>query len=233
MRLTEVITGVYQLPLFRTSAFLIMDEQITIVDAGWRGCGGTVLRAVKALGRHPEEVRYIISTHYHPDHVGGMASLKKRSGGQVAAHETEAAALGGSTPYPRRSPVRPLALRWLLAPVFAALQPPAFPVDVPLGSGQVLDVLGGMEVVHTPGHTPGSISLLFPRQGLLLAGDALQYRRGRLLPPSPWFSEDMKQGEESVRKLAGLEFETLGLSHFPAIRGGGSKMLRELADSLE
>ena len=227
--LTEVIPNVYNLSLIGTSVLLLLEEQITVIDAGWRGSGKRVLRALDRLGRQSEEIGHIISTHYHLDHVGGIAHIKKQSGGQVAAHESEIPYLrSGTLPNPVEHPI----IRLLVAPILALLRPEQFSVDMPLSDGSQLDALGGMTIVHSPGHTPGSISLHFPQEGLLMVGDALEYRRGKLQLPSRYVSSDMQQAKESVRKLAQLDFEVLCFSHFPPIKKNASKLLKQFAHLL-
>ena len=224
--LTEVIPNVYNLSLIGTSVLLLLEEQITVIDAGWRGSGKRVLRALDRLGRQSEEIGHIISTHYHLDHVGGIAHIKKQSGGQVAAHESEIPYLrSGTLPNPVEHPI----IRLLVAPILALLRPEQFSVDMPLSDGNQLDALGGMTIVHSPGHTPGSISLHFPQEGLLMVGDALEYRQGKLQLPSRYVSSDMQQAKESVRKLAQLDFEVLCFSHFPPIKKNASKLLKQFA----
>ncbi len=91
-------------------------------------------------------------THAHVDHAGGLADLRGRTGATVAAHERDAAYLREGT-----GPVaRPSTLR---RPPAAALPPASTPVPVEeeLADGQLLDVAGGLRVVHTPGHTPGHV----------------------------------------------------------------------------
>ena len=232
MRLTEIIAGVYQLEFFRTSVFLVLEEPVTIVDAGWKGCGWLVLKTLERLGIQPRDIGYIVATHHHPDHAGGMAHLQEKTGALVAAHEWEVPVLEGLAVAAAPEVMRTGPLRWLTSPGFTALEAPRVGVDLPLAHGSRLETLGGLEVVHCPGHTPGSISLHFPREGLLLVGDALQFHRGQLELPSRWYTEDMATARESVLKLAELDFDTLGFSHFPPIRGNASQMLRELADSL-
>ncbi|MDA1219017.1 MAG: MBL fold metallo-hydrolase [Chloroflexi bacterium] len=228
--LTEVIPNVYHLALTGTSVLLLLEEQITVIDAGWKGHGKTVLNTVSALGRAPEEIGHIVSTHYHLDHIGGIAHIKKHSGGRVAAHETEIPYLQGiGLPNPMQNPIIGL----LLAPVLALLRPEQFGVDLPLSDGSRLDILGGMDIVHSPGHTPGSISLNFPEQGLLVVGDALEYRHGKLQLPSRYVSSNMQHAKESVRKLAQLNFEVLCFSHFPPIKKNAAQLLSQFADSLD
>ena len=231
-RKTEIAPGVYHLPLFGTGAFLICEDTITIVDAGWRWTGGRVLGQLRRLGRSPQEVSHIISTHMHLDHIGGMDYVKQHSSGRVAAHEHEVSFLQRDRqiklPDPSRNPV----LGTLLAPMYSLLRPPPVEVDILLRQGSQLSILGGMEVIHTPGHTPGSISLYFPAQGLLMVGDALEHKRGKLGLPSRWFSTDMAQAKDSVFRMAELDFDILCFSHFPPVRKNGSQLLRRFADSL-
>ena len=228
----EIVPGVHRLPLFGTGAFLICEDTVTIVDAGWRWTGGRVLNQLHRLGRSPQEVSYIISTHMHLDHIGGMDHVKQHSSGRVAAHEHEVAFLQRDGQKKLPNPSHNPALGTLLAPLYSLLRPPPVEVDILLREGSQLSILGGMEVIHTPGHTPGSISLYFPSQGLLIAGDALEYKRGKLGLPSRWFTADMAQAKDSVFRMAELDFDILCFSHFPPIRKNGSELLRRFADSL-
>jgi glyoxylase-like metal-dependent hydrolase (beta-lactamase superfamily II) len=231
-KLLEVASGVYQLPLFGTSSILILEDQVTVVDSGWRGNGRRVLQALAALGRSPQEISYLISTHNHLDHVGGIAQICRDCPAQVAAHQEDITPVPPGGRWLLPNPVHHPALSLLLAPAIALLRPPAFSVDIELQHGSKINALGGLEVVHTPGHTPGSISLYAPREGLLMVGDALQYKGRKLGLPSRVFSADMDQARESVRRLARLEFDTLCFSHFPPIRHNAQKTLRQFADSL-
>ena len=237
MKLTEVITGVYQVEFLNTSVFLAVDEQVTVIDAGWRGCGGLILKALESLGRHPEEIGCLVATHHHPDHVGAMAFLRQKSGAKVAAHQSEAPVISGmqEPPAPQVMNHGPLhSIYGWLSHGFTALEAVApVPVDLPLADGSRLDVLGGMEVVHCPGHTPGNICLHFPNEGLVVVGDALQYHHGQLELPHPWYTVDMEQAKDSARKLAALDFDTLAFSHFQPIRGNASAVVRSMAESLD
>jgi glyoxylase-like metal-dependent hydrolase (beta-lactamase superfamily II) len=89
-----------------------------------------------------------------------------------------------------------------------------------------------MRVVHAPGHTAGSISIHFPDRGVLIVGDAMQFKFGRLMLPSRLFTQDMTEAVASVRKLASLEFETLCFSHFRPILEGADEKVRTFANTL-
>jgi glyoxylase-like metal-dependent hydrolase (beta-lactamase superfamily II) len=212
---------------------MVLEDEVTIIDAGWRGSGRRVLDSLAALGRSPEEVSYIVSTHYHLDHTGGIAQLSKSCPGKVAAHEADIPLIHSTEQRRLPNPARHPALALLIKPAVTWLKPDQFSVDIQLQHGSRLGALGGMVVVHTPGHTPGSISLHFPREGVLMVGDAMTYRWGKLGLPSRWFTADMDQARESIRRLAQLDFEVLCFSHFPTIKRGAARLLRQFAESLE
>jgi glyoxylase-like metal-dependent hydrolase (beta-lactamase superfamily II) len=100
----------------------------------------------------------------------------------------------------------------------------------PVEDGQLLPMLGGLQVIHTPGHTAGSICLYASRLKLLFTGDVLQVIRGKVTFASSVFSEDLPLARASVARLADLDVETIAFSHYPPWRDGANDVLRALAD---
>src|SRR5579859_2880364 len=140
----------------------------------------------------------------------------------VAAPVVQSA--GGPPP-----PFASAALRTLARPVAnRALRYEPVRIDEPLHDGDELSVLGGMRIVHTPGHTPGHIALYFPRMALLIAGDALEYREGVLSGPAAGVTADMPQAIASLSKLAALELDVIAFSHFPRLPVQAGAALRAL-----
>ena len=92
-----------------------------------------------------------------------------------------------------------------------------------------LAALGGLRVVHTPGHTPGSICLYSPERRLVIVGDILQRLRGVVTYPNELFTDDMVLARRSIALLADLDIETILFSHYPALREGARDALRGLA----
>ena len=90
-------------------------------------------------------------------------------------------------------------------------------------------MLGGLRVVHTPGHTPGSISLYSPKRRLVIVGDILQRLRGVVTLPNYVFTDDMALARQSIARLAELDIDTILFSHYPALRDGCREALRGLA----
>jgi glyoxylase-like metal-dependent hydrolase (beta-lactamase superfamily II) len=84
-------------------------------------------------------------------------------------------------------------------------------------------------VLHTPGHTPGSICLYSATRRLLIVGDLLQRMRGQVTLPNHFFTDDMALARRSIARLAELDVETILFSHYPPVRQGGREALRALA----
>ena len=119
--------------------------------------------------------------------------------------------------------------------------PDPVPVDQTVQDGDHLDTsaalstgpLGGATVVHVPGHTPGSIALHFPSERLLICGDTIDHRRGRLGPPPKQFTVDMNQALVSIRRMAELEFDALCPGHGTPIVGGADEQERAMVQALD
>src|SRR5215203_4542655 len=172
VRLRRITAEVMQVSLLGSSSFLLLDQRVTIIDTGLPGSATRILRALARAGRAPSEVEHILITHYHPDHLGGLAGLLRDVPAQVGVHAAEAASVCGDHPLP--APLRYQRFAVRLAPAMRFVRPCT--VDTVLRDGDELPVLGGLRVVHTPGHTPGHIALHLPERGVLIAGDALQRR---------------------------------------------------------
>ena len=94
----------------------------------------------------------------------------------------------------------------------------------------VSPMLGGLRVVHTPGHTPGSVCLYAERDGLLFIGDALWCdASGALCPPNRYWSEDLGAARASAAHMTTLDVGTILFGHLPPL-ARAARPLRELAD---
>lgn len=207
----KVIPNVYQLTVKGVNIILIAEEELTLIDTGLRGSSAQIVDFIRSLGRSVEEVSLIIITHNHLDHAGGLAELRRLTKARVAAHKADVSDTENQLPYPRTVQrllrVRPFSA---LRSVFS-IQPSE--VDIQLEGGELLKPLGGLRVIHTPGHTPGSISLFSPQNKLLIVGDALN--KGGKIPrlPPKMVSTDLTQARDSVKRLARLDFDILCFGH--------------------
>ncbi|MFD9262207.1 MBL fold metallo-hydrolase [Streptomyces sp. NPDC059538] len=146
-------------------------EALTLIDAGRAGSAAEIERAIRSLGRAPEQLERIVLTHCHRDHVGAADELAARWGARVLAHRLDAPVIRGELPVPE-----PVLLDWEI-PLYAhGLTVPEAPptrVDRELEDGDDLGFGDGAYVVHVPGHTDGSIGIHLPRHGVLFTGDCV------------------------------------------------------------
>jgi len=211
----EIISGIYQIETrWRLSnAFLIVEDELTLIDTGLNGSQRHIVRFLNELGRSPNEITQIIITHCHLDHAGSVAALKELTGAKIAAHKAEADYVSKVLPLPyRKRPAYPMS--WALHLLFLRiLNYPGAKVDILLEDGSVLHPLGGLQVIHTPGHAPGHICLYSPERRILFPGDLMTVRRSSLALPGNTYAYDLDQAFISLRKLRGLSVDVLCPSH--------------------
>lgn len=217
----EIAPGVHAVRLMSVYAFLISEPRMTLIDAGLIGSARRVERYAQRIGRRLEELTQIICTHAHPDHIGGVRELAGEREVEVLMHPADLSGLKVTL----RDAVANRNRGQLIA-YFTRHPGEATPIE----DGQLLPILGGLEVIHTPGHTPGSICLYAARHRLLFVGDALQVIRAKVTYASAVFSEDLPLARASVARMASLDVETIAFSHYPPWRDGANAVLRDLAE---
>ncbi|MEO8252441.1 MAG: MBL fold metallo-hydrolase [Chloroflexota bacterium] len=217
----EIAPGVHAVRLRSGYVFVINEPQMTLIDAGLTGSRRPVERYLHGIGRSLDDIGRIICTHAHPDHIGGVRELADDRDVEVLMHPADLAGLNVTL----RDAVANRNRGQLIA-YFTRHPGEATPVE----DGQVLSILGGLQVVHTPGHTPGSICLYLLRDKLLFTGDALQVIHGKVTFASAFFSDDLALARASVGRLAALDVDTIAFAHYPPWRDGANQVLRALAD---
>lgn len=222
---------------------LIHDEgHAVLVDAGYPGQLGKFAEALSPYGLRMQDVTQVILTHQDIDHIGSLPAILEEAG-----HDVEVMASAEEKPFIEGEKmllkITPEALAaaeamipptvpdaWKQAFLSTLKNPPKSPVHRVIHDGQRLDICGGIEVIATPGHTPGHISLYHVPTKTLIAADALRVVDGRLCGPDPDQTLDMGRAMESGGKLAGCEIETIICYHGGMYKDGNlSRTLRELA----
>ena len=158
-----------------------------LVDAGSPGKADLITRKIESLAGKP--LRLILITHAHMDHYGAAAEIRRRTGAPIAIHRADAESMArGET---RVGHVRLWGhlVKWILPIVERVLKPEATAADEPLEDGDALDRFGlNARVVHTPGHTPGSICLILA-DGQAFVGDlasAMGWPHAQVLYAQDW-----------------------------------------------
>jgi glyoxylase-like metal-dependent hydrolase (beta-lactamase superfamily II) len=196
----------------RDAAFLVDGEDgLTLVDVGWAGAHRPLLGAIEQLGRKPEDVKRIVLTHAHPDHVQGAAHMRELTGARILAHPAEHTWLAaGRVPHAGRSG----AIGHLLDRL-PKLHWKPFTADEAVADGQLIEAAGGLRAIHTPGHSPGHLVLVHEPTGTALVGDAV-FHRGELgLGPSA-LAADPALRAAGLRALP-RNLSAVGFAHGPAL----------------
>lgn len=167
--------------------YLIAGKQICLIDSGVVSSEGVIFDYMAKIGLKPDDIYLMILTHSHPDHIGSAKSIKEKSGCKVAAHSGEISWIENVDLQAKERPV----------PNFHSLVEGSVNVDEILEDKDILD-LGNdlsLKIIHTPGHSQGSISLLIEEEGVLLTGDVIPIKGD--LP----IYDDSAKSMESIRKL--------------------------------
>lgn len=220
----KIMDNVYLVPDVVANTYILVDpDGLTLIDAGLPRSEKKILAYVASLGKSAQDVKRILLTHSDIDHVGSLAALQKLTGARTYASRIEAEAIARGKPSreiqrPRVSPMRILFA--LMSPFFKAVP---LQVDETLADGQSLPILGGLQVVETPGHTPGHISLFAARQGILFCGDSMVTDKDGIQGSRPAVTWDEAQAWESVKRQAALGASTVCSGHGPVAMDAADK----------
>ena len=207
-----IVDGVFAVPLGGVNAHLIdAPEGLVLIDTGFPDKAEAILAAVAGLGRAPGDLRHIVLTHAHIDHIGSLAALVKATGARTWMHQLDVPiAERGSGFRPLKSaPSFPMNLLYRLIYREGLSVEPAR-IDHAVEDEEVIPLAGGLTVVHAPGHCAGQITLLWPERGVLFAADACAHI---VALSDPLGFEDEDAGHRSQRRLAGLDFEIACFGH--------------------
>jgi glyoxylase-like metal-dependent hydrolase (beta-lactamase superfamily II) len=223
----QITDKIYQINLGAVNAFIVEDNGLTLIDTGYRSITDKIFSAIKNGGKNPADIKQVILTHCHPDHTGSAADIKKRLGVALYAHTLDAGlieqGIGGRLPFQ----LSPGIMNWLILNVFikphgSTIEPVS--IDEELKENDIIPIAGGIQVIHTPGHSAGHISLLLKNEGVLIAGDICANMAGLGLSV---VYEDRQLGVKSILKAAAFDFDQAVFGHGRLLAQNASKKLRE------
>ena len=181
------------------------DRGVLLVDVGFESQFEALRDELEAAGLSLSDVWGVVLTHQDGDHVGALEQVVDATDAVVFAHRDETPFIDG-----RQDPIKSEGDRY-----------PPVPVDVELDDAERFTTHAGpMEVVYTPGHSPGHLSLYFPEEKLLVAADALTAPAGELAGPNEQYTLDMEEAAESVGKLSEHDIERTHCYHGGLVEQG-------------
>ena len=225
----EIVEGIHRVDeasanMAHSNVYLVIEgEELTVIDTGTAGNAKKIVDYIQKIGRQPSNVSTIILTHCHMDHAGSVKELKDLTNAKVAVHEEDADCVSGKKPLPKPKNVlfRAVSSFIRLTPV----QPDIILKDK--------DKIGQLIVIHTPGHTEGSIALLDQAKKTLFAGDTLRFDGEKLSGPSEQFTLDMKKTKESIEKISALSFDIMLGGHGEPLKPNASEAVKKYYESLK
>jgi glyoxylase-like metal-dependent hydrolase (beta-lactamase superfamily II) len=204
--------------------YVLQGEGTIVIDGGAPGKIDVFRRALDGLAIDPGEIQLIALTHGHWDHIASAGAIKELTGAKIALHEQEVHLLENPQNPPPQPPGATTWGRiviWVVELVVRSADIPATEVDVVLDDRGLDLAEYGIpgNVIHTPGHSPGSVSILL-ETGEAFVGDlAMSQPPMRFSPGLPIFADDMETVKQSCRRLLDLGAKTIYPAHgkpFPA-----------------
>ncbi|GFZ80361.1 hydrolase [Paenibacillus marchantiophytorum] len=216
----EIANGVHMLELdFRghiINPTLLWDHEMAVlIDTGFPGQIEELRMTMKKVGVSLDMVKVVILTHQDIDHIGSLPEILQECGSnvQVYAHELDKPYIQGELPLLKDGHIK---------------NPPKGRVDNTLIDGQELAFCGGIRVIHTPGHTPGHISLYLRRSKTLVAGDSMYSVNGKLEGIHEPTTPDVEEARLSLQKYQDDNIESVICYHGGLSKGRMNDQIRAL-----
>jgi glyoxylase-like metal-dependent hydrolase (beta-lactamase superfamily II) len=221
----EVLSRVHMADAPKGANFYMIDgsDGVTLIDVGMGRGTANVEAELARFGRGLKDIKRVIITHAHADHYRALAAVKEATGAEVMAGAGDVPFIQGESKLPR--PKGAMKIVWML--ISPMMRAPPCRVDTALLGGDAIPVLGGLEVIPLPGHTPGSIGLLLPESKAIFCGDALSNSKGKLRRPLH-FKENRAQCVTALLTIGALKAEVVLPGHGAPIRPDGSRKVTDL-----
>lgn len=227
----KVSEGIYRIRGSRSNIYLVTGPVPVLIDTGMPGDESIILQALNELGVHARNLRMILITHAHLDHVGALAAVKVATDARVLASAQEKDHIEGrrllcSMPREGLGGKVFKCMLYMMEKFFKKYEPVQLYSAYSDADG--MGRIEGVQIIATPGHSPGSLSFYFPAKKAVFTGDALTGTPKPGLPLRAGCS-DYARSLRSVQSLAQLDAEICLFGHGEPLVGNAAPVLRELA----
>lgn len=219
----EVVKGI-QMFSGVSNCYLEYNGDMFLVDTGMPGKSGEITDFIQKVNKNQNELKYIVITHNHIDHIGSLDKVKEKTGARVAIHTEDAEELANGKNQGGSAAAGVLVKIMKFIYRMKQVKP-----DVLLEDG---DTIAGYKVIHTPGHTPGSICLYNPDNKVLFVGDNLKLSKGKLESPGSRLLPEPDKYKKSMKKIAELDMEVILTGHGQPVTKMAKQKLIEFVNTL-
>ncbi|WP_336990727.1 MBL fold metallo-hydrolase [Bacillus toyonensis] len=216
----EIAKGVEMLQLefqgFIIHPILLWDDEMAVlIDTGFPGQIEDIQVEMERVGVSFDKLKAVILTHQDIDHTGSLPKLLQNCGSniKVYAHELDKPYIEGDLPLLKGGNVE---------------NPPKGKVSDTVIDGQELPYCGGILILHTPGHTPGHISLYLKQSKTLIAGDSMYSANGMLGGIHAPTTLDVQEAQQSLKKYLNLDIESVVCYHWGLSKGNINVQIQNL-----
>lgn len=192
----EIISNVFTFQgLILGRIYAIKDHDgLTLIDTGMEGIHNKVINQLQKAGYAPSDVKRIFITHAHTDHLGSLPQLQALTGAEVYSHELDKPVIQGEEYIVRP----PKGLR------FPEKKVPPTPVHHTYADGDVMPILGGLHVIHTPGHSPGHVAFWQPERKILFTADLIFRMMNYMTLPWAIFTVDQEANKQQIKRVMSM-----------------------------
>lgn len=199
MKILKISPNIYKVEawfIFKMSAWIVtVEDGVYIVDTGMAFMGKAILKEAEKLGN----LKAILLTHGHSDHVGGLKKILEIKKFPVFSHEADIKYMEGKEPFPGRKKAE-----FLVQP--GVVQP------LEMTNGNLHDI-EDLTPIHTPSHSPGHVVYYHKKDGVLISGDLFTSKNGQLRKPMAMFTADMNEAIKSSHVIEDLKLNIVSICH--------------------